>query len=147
MKGKTLGGTVLEEESFIGRIVFAGQYDPATYFVLKKSNQAIRALRSLDKGEMDAVILNEQQFGGLGSLQLQKPLDAVFTSEEIPLMGVVADGAATTEEERSRFSKALEGMCADAEGNKLCRLFGVETFTSVEPGVFDPMIKLWAKGN
>jgi len=147
LKGKSLGGTVLEEQSYIGKIVFAGKYDPASFFVLKKSSQAIRALRALDKGELDAVILNEQQFGGLGSLHLQTPLAAVFTSEEIPLMGVVANSATTTAEERVRFSKALEGMCADTEGKKLCELFGVEAFAAVDPAVFEPMVKLWDKGS
>jgi ABC-type phosphate/phosphonate transport system substrate-binding protein len=146
LKGKTLGGTALEEPSFIGKIVFAGKYDPDTFFVLQKSNQAIRALRSLNKGELDAVILNEQQFGGLSSLQMDTALEAVFTSEEIPLMGVVANSATTTEDERARFGKALEGMCSDSEGKKLCELFGVEAFATVDSAVFDPMIKLWATG-
>jgi len=146
LKGKTLGGTALEEPSFIGKIVFAGKYDPASFFVLKSSNQAIRALRALDKGELDAVILNEQQFGGLASLQMKTPLEAIFTSEEIPLMGVVANSATTTAEERARFSKALEGMCTDAEGKKLCDLFGVESFVTVDAAVFEPMGKLWTEG-
>lgn len=146
LKGKTLGGTVLEEPSFIGKIVFAGKYDPASFFVLKPSNQAIRALRALDKGELDAVILNEQQFGGLGSLHMEKPLEAVFESEEIPLMGVVANSAITTAEERARFGKALEEMCTDAEGKKLCELFGVESFVNVDAAVFEPMVKLWTEG-
>jgi len=146
LKGKTLGGTVLEEPAFIGKIVFAGKYDPASFFVLKPSNQAIRALRSLDKGELDAVILNEQQYAGLASLQMKTPLEAIFTSGEIPLMGVVANSVTTTAEERARFGKALEGMCTDNEGKKLCELFGVEAFTSVDAAVFEPMIKLWAEG-
>jgi len=143
LKGKTLGGTPLEEQAFIGKIVLAGKVDPASFFVLKPGNQAIRALRSLDKGELDAVILNEQQYAALPSLGLQPPVEAIFTSEEIPLMGVVADSQGTTPEERVRFGKALEGMCADAEGKKLCELFGIESFASVEPAVFEPMVKLW----
>jgi len=146
LKGKTLGGTVLEEPAFIGKIVFAGKYDPASFFVLKPSNQAIRALRSLDKGELDAVILNEQQYAGLASLQMKTPLEAIFTSGEIPLMGVVANSVTTTAEERTRFGKALEGMCTDTEGKKLCELFGVDAFTSVDAAVFEPMVKLWAEG-
>jgi hypothetical protein len=146
LKGKTLGGTVLDEPLFIGRIVFAGKYDPAGFFVLKPSNQAIRALRSLDKGELDAVILNEQQFAGLSSLHLATPLEAVFTSEKIPLMGVVASSATTKAKERARFSKALEEMCIDPEGKKLCDMFGVESFASVDAAVFEPMVKLWAEG-
>jgi len=147
LKGKTLGGTVLAEQAFIGKIVFAGKVDLASFFVLKTSNQAIRALRALDKGELDAVILNEQQFSGLPSLHLQTPLDVVFTSEEVPLMGVVANSATTTSEERARFGKALAEMCTDAEGKKLCDLFGVESFGAVDAAVFDPMIKLWAEGS
>ncbi len=146
LKGKTLGGTVLEEPEFLGKIVFAGKYNPSSDFVSKPSNQAIRALRALDKAELDAVILNEQQFGALTSLPMQTPLEAVFTSEEIPLMGVVADSAKTTPEERARFGKALEGMCSDTKGKKLCDLFGVESFAAVDAAVFEPMIKLWAEG-
>ena len=143
LKGKTLGGTPLEEQAFIGKIVLDGKIDPATFFALKPTNQAIRALRSLEKGELDAVILNEQQFAALPSLNLQPPVEAIYTSEEIPLMGVVADSETTTAEERARFAKALEGMCADAEGKKLCDLFGIESFASVDPAVFEPMVKLW----
>lgn len=146
LRGKTLGGTVLEEPEFIGKIVFAGQFDPAEFFALKPSRQAIRALRAMDGGELDAVILNGQQGAGLASLPLKNPVEAVFTSEEIPLAGVAADGKATTTEERGRFGKALEGMCADAEGKKLCDLFGVEAFVPADPAAFEPMIQLWEKG-
>lgn len=146
LKGKTLGGTVLEEPEFVAKIVFKGQYDPASFFVPKPSNQAIRALRALDKGELDAVLLNEQQYSALASLKLATPATAIFTSETIPLMGVVADEAHTSAEERARFAKALEGMCADAEGKKLCDLFGVEGFAPAPPTLFEPMVKLWDGG-
>lgn len=143
LKGKTLGGTVLEEPEFIAKVVFAGKYRLAEDFALKPTNQPVRALRALDKGELDAVVLNEQQHGALSALKLENPVEAVFTSEEIPLMGVVADSARTTAEERARFGKALAGMCADAEGKKLCDLFGVESFAVVDPAVFEPAAALW----
>jgi len=143
LKGKSLGGTPLEESAFINKIVLDRKVDLSTFFVLKPTNQAIRALRSLNKGDLDAVILNEQQYAALPSLNLQPPVEAIFTSEEIPLMGVVADSQGTTPEERARFGKALEGMCTDAEGKKLCELFGIDSFASVDPALFDPMVKLW----
>jgi hypothetical protein len=37
-------------------------------------------------------------------------------------------------------------MCTDAEGKKLCDLFGVESFAAVDAAVFDPMVKLWTEG-
>jgi hypothetical protein len=36
-------------------------------------------------------------------------------------------------------------MCTDTEGAKLCQLFGVDSFISVDAAVFEPMIKLWTK--
>jgi hypothetical protein len=146
LKGKTLGGTVLEEPEFIGRIVFAGKTDPKTFFQLQPSRQAIRALRAVDAGELDAVILNGQQNAGLGSLSLKTPLEPVFTSAEIPLMGMAADEKATSAGDRTRFAKALTGMCDDAEGRKLCELFGVEAFVPADPAAFEPMIRLWKQG-
>lgn len=143
LKGKSLSGTPLEETAFVGKIVMAGKYDPASYFDLKPNNQAIRALRALDKGELDAVLLTESQYAALTSLNLPNPVETIFTSEPIPLMGVVANGKSTTVEERERFAKALEGMCGDAEGKKLCDLFGIDSFNSVNPAIYEPMVKLW----
>lgn len=147
LQGLSLGGTVLAEPAFIDKIVFAGQYELAQHFQLKPSKLAIRTLRSLDKGELDAVILNEQQYSGLSALHLQSSLEVVFISADIPLMGVVANSSATTEEERARFSLALEHMCSDTEGQKLCQLFGVESFNPVDSRVFEPLINLWIKGS
>lgn len=144
LQGHSLGGSVLEEPEFVSRIVLGGAFDLAR-FDLKPSRQAIRALRSLDRGELDAVMLNEQQYSALGALHLKTPLDVIFTSEEIPMVGVAANDKITTADERSRFVKALESMCGDAEGKKLCDLFGVQAFVAVDPRVFDRVARLWAR--
>lgn len=143
LKGKTIGGTVFEEPDFLAKIVFAGNPDPATFFNIQPSRQAIRALRSLDKGELDAVLLNGQQFAALGSLPLKTPLVAVFTSKDIPLMGLVANSQKSKPDERERLAKALQGMCTDTDGKKLCELFGIEAFVAADSASIDPMIPLW----
>ena len=143
LKGKSMGGTVFEEPDFLTKIVFAGNPDPAKFFNIQPSRQAIRALRSLDKGELDAVLLNGQQYAALGSLPLKTPLAAVFTSEDIPLMGLVANSQKSKPEERQRLAKALQGMCTDTDGRKLCDLFGIEAFVAADSAAIDPMIKLW----
>lgn len=143
LKGKAIGGTVLEEPDFLQRIVFAGKLDPRSAFELKPSRQAIRALRALDKGELDAVLVNGQQFAALGSLPLQNPMEAIYTSGDIPLMGMVADSQASSASERERLARALQGMCGDSEGKKLCELFGIEAFVPASPGAIEPMITLW----
>lgn len=143
LKGKTLGGTPLEEPLFLERIVFRGRVAPATFFEIKAARQALRALRQLAKGELDAVIVNEQQYHALGSLPFANQLEVLFSSDSIPLMGVVADERSTTAEERARFLKAISSMCSDAAGKKLCDLFGVEGFVGVDPADYQQVISLW----
>ena len=146
LKGKTVGGAVFDEPEFMRKIVFSGKIDPAQFFDVKPSRQVLRALRSLDKGELDAVILNGQQFSALGSLQLKTPMEAVFTSADIPLMGMTANSKTTKAEDRARLAKALEGMCDDQEGKKLCDMFGVEAFVPANASAIEPMSKLWNQG-
>lgn len=146
LSGRSLGGTVLEEPEFVRRIVFAGKIDPQTYFDLKPSRHALRALRALDKGELEAVILNGQQSAALTALDLKNPTATVFTSSDIPLMGMSANSSTTTHEERQRLATALQGMCADPDGKKLCGLFGVEAFVAADPAAFRPLIDLWDGG-
>lgn len=146
VKGKLVGGTVFEESEFIKRIVFAGKLDPQKDFSLKPSKQAIRALRALDKGELDAILLNGQQFAALASLPLTHELDSVFTSDQIPLMGLVANKETSTAEERNRFAQALSDMCKDADGKKLCELFAIDAFVPASQPAIQPAISLWDKG-
>lgn len=146
VKGKQVGGTVFEEAEFIRRIVFAGKLDPQKDFSLKPSKQAIRALRALDKGELDAVLLNGQQFAALASLPLTHELDSVFTSAPIPLMGLVANQEASSNEDRTRFAKALSDMCKDPDGKKLCELFAIDAFVPASQAAIQPAIGLWDRG-
>ena len=147
LKGKTIGGTVFEEAGFIRKIVFAGKINPEQDFQLKASKQAIRALRALDKGELDAVLLNGQQFAALGSLPLTHELDSVFTSAPLPLMGLVANQESSTSDERARFAKSLANLCKDPDGMKLCGLFAIDAFVPASPAAINPMISLWNKSH
>lgn len=146
LKGKSLGGTLLEEPAFLEKIVFDGKLDPASFFNLKPGRQAIRALRALDKGEVDAVILNGQQYAALTSLPLQNPLEAIHVSSGIPLMGMLADSQASTAEDRARLARSLESLCTDPEGKKLCDLFGIEAFVPANTAAFDALAARWNGG-
>lgn len=146
LKGKAIGGAVFDQPEFMKKIVFDQRIDPVQFFDIKPSHQTLRALRALDKGELDGVILNGQQYSALSSLQMKTPLEARFTSDDIPLMGMTANSKLTTTEDRARLTQALEGMCADPEGKKLCDVFGVEAFVAASPSTIDPMIKRWTQG-
>ncbi len=146
LKGKTLGGSLLGESSFLKRIIFEGKIDPTSFFVLRPSRRVLRSLRNLVKGELDAVMLNSQQYRALGALPFAAELRVVFTSAEFPLVGVVANGKKTTAEQRKRFANALTGLCEHQEGRQLCELFGVEDFVPVGMDAFKKVIYLWDAG-
>ena len=99
LKGKTLGGSFVEETVFLKRVILQGKVDPASFFILKGSRQVLRSLRALVKGDLDAVMVNSQQYHALGSLPFASELEVAFTSEEVPLVGLVANGKRTTGDE------------------------------------------------
>jgi hypothetical protein len=144
LKGKTLGGTHLGEPRFLKKIVFKSKIDPAKHFKLKPTRRALRALRNLSKGrKLDAVILNQQQFKSLGSLPFAKKLEVVFTSEPIPLVGLLANTKKTTKHERGRITQALSSMCTHDKGKELCQMFGVESFGPANAKAYQDIMTLW----
>ena len=143
LKGKTLGGNLLDEPVFLKRIVFAGKIDPATHFQLEPSKRALRALRKLAKGQLDAVMVNAQQYRALSGLPFAKDLAPAFTSAKLPLLGLAASDKRTKPADRDRMAKAMAGLCADSKGKEICDLFGLQAFSAVKPGDYQTVIELW----
>ncbi len=143
LKGKTLGGSLVDEPAFFKRVILQGKVDPESFFTLKSSRRVLRSLRDLAKGDLDAVVVNSQQYRALGSLPFASELEVAFTSEDVPLVGVVANGQRTSEDERNRFSQALSKICDHREGKQLCELFGVEKFVGADMQAFNKVIELW----
>ena len=143
LEGKTMGGVLVDEPVFFKRVILKGKVNPETFFILKSSRRVLRSLRALVKGTLDAVVVNSQQYRALGSLPFADELEIAFTSEEVPLVGVVANGQKTTPGERTRFTQALSKICTHREGKQLCELFGVETFIPADMQVFTKVIELW----
>ena len=143
LKGKTLGGSLVDEPAFFKRVILQGKVDPESFFTLKSSRRVLRSLRALVKGDLDAVVVNSQQYRALGSLPFASELEVAFTSEDVPLVGVVANGQRTTTDERNRFSQALSKICDHKEGKQLCELFGVEKFVPADVQAFKKVIELW----
>lgn len=143
LKGKAVGGALVEEPEFLKRVVLQGKADPQSFFTLKGSQRVLHCLRALTKGELDGVIVNSQQYRALGSLPFAGELEVAFTSEEVPLVGLMANGKLTTADERNRFARALSRVCTHQEGRQLCELFGVENFVPADLQAFQKVIDLW----
>lgn len=142
LKGKSLGGSLLSEPRFVDRLVFKGRAVLAD-FETRPTTQALKALRALNDRELESVLVSDPQFRSLPSLPFAGELEAVFTSDPIPLMGVVADEARTTPDERKRLQKALAGFCEHKEGRQFCELFGIDAFLPANASTYDAMRALW----
>jgi hypothetical protein len=145
LQGKRLGGSVLEEVDFLRRVVFQGQLDPRTHFQLKPQRRVLRDLKALAKGELDAVMLNQIQYDGLGSLPFGKDLEAIFASPPMPLVGLAIDETRVPAADRKKMTDALTRMCTQGEGAKLCELFGVEAFVPVPADAYAQVIGRWSQ--
>lgn len=143
LKGKTLGGLLVSEPEFLKRVVFQSKVDPVSFFELRESSRILRSLREVAKGELDAIIINSQQFRAIGSLPFANELLVVFTSGGVPLVGAVANKQVTTGDQRDRFSKALGRLCDHPDGKHLCELFGVDTFVPADMKAFREVIEQW----
>jgi len=142
LKGRSLGGTVLEEPRFVERVIFQGRHRLLD-FDARPTNQALKALRALHERELEAVIINDAQFRSLDSLPFAAELEVLFTSEPVPLMGVVADAQRTTPDERRRLQKAMQGFCQNPEGKGFCELFGIDAFLPANESLYDAVRALW----
>ena len=143
LAGKTLGGPWLGDLEFLKRVVFQRQIDPASHFRLKPSRRVLRALRQLDRGRLDAVLVNRPQFEGLAALPFGKNLQSIYTSASLPQMGIAADEKRSSARDRQKMLRALRGMCTHQDGKKLCELFGIDSFDLPDGKLFDSVIKAW----
>lgn len=143
LAGKTLGGPWLEDPEFLKRVVFKRKIDPARHFKLKPGRRVLRALRKLDRGRLDAVLVNRPQFEGLSSLPFGKKLRSIYTSEPLPQMGILADQQRSSAGDRKKMVRALRQMCGNPDGKKLCELFGIDSFELPDGKLFESAIKSW----
>ncbi len=142
LKGKKIGGPWLGDVDFLRRVVFAGRLDPKS-LVLQPDKRALRALRKLDAGKLDAVLLSRQQEKSLSELPFGKNLQVIFSSQPLPQVGITADGRRSSEADRQRMQKAMEAMCSHKKGKKLCELFNLEAFAKAGPENYAKVIEQW----
>lgn len=145
LKGGKMGGTLCTEPRFLKKVVFQGSVKPEEHFKLRPSKRALRPLRDLAAGRLDAVLVNDQQFQALGSLPFGKDLEAVFTSKPLPLPAVYADTTRGNKRDRERFGKAMVAFCGHPEGKSFCDLFGIDSFKPVDATAFKEVRALWNK--
>ena len=142
LKGHTLSGNVLYEDvRFINRIIFNGKIDIDTYFKPTPTLRPLSALRKLNTGGVDAVLVNEMQYRALQTMPLFKEIDTVYISQPIPALGLMMNDTAVNNGIRDRVVTAVGQMCAIDEGRDICRNFGLEGFNPIKEGQLSDVLR------
>ena len=142
LKGKKLGGTPFAETAFVEKVVFEGKY-PLAGYTLDKSTKALKTLRDLSEGTVDAALVTDQQYSSLKSHPLNQGLEVIFTSKALPLMPMVASKTKTSADDRKKFTATMEKFCSTKDGAQFCEMFGIKGFVKTDEKTFNEARSLW----
>lgn len=144
LKGKTLAGAPLAEADFVERVVLAGRLSFGTDLTATQG-RALSSLRKLCRGDLDAVILDDTENGGLASLPFAGELATIWSSPPLPNTGIFAVQGTATDEDAKALLAATADFCSGDEGSAICETYGISGFRPVPQGVFDGLIGQYGK--
>jgi ABC-type phosphate/phosphonate transport system substrate-binding protein len=139
LKGKTLAGAPITEADFVERVVLGGRFDFGTDITVS-SGRALSSLRQLCHGDLDAVILDDTEHGGLASLPFAGELNTVWSSAPLPNTGIFAVSGMASPGDAKSLLAATADFCSGEEGSAICETYGITGFRTVPEGVFDAVI-------
>ncbi len=133
LKGKILAGNVLyEDKKFINNLIFEKKIDIAKHFKLQPSNRPLSAVRKLDSGQYDAVLLNHMQYSSLKNLDIFKKIEVIHKSPQMPALGLMMITTKTNSAAKPRIVGAVTRMCNQQDTKAACKNFGIDGFDKLE---------------
>lgn len=136
LKGKTLAGTHLQEPEFIERIVLNHALTFGTD-VKVQAMPSLRALRKCNKGEVDAVILDEKEMESLSDLPFGSQLEPFFASKPLPNTGFMAIQNGPSAADIKSFAAATAAFCSFEDGKTICKDFDIQGFKPVNDSFYE----------
>jgi len=127
LKGKKVAGAVLYNPTFVTNILFGGEIK-ASDVTLVNEPRPLSGLRSVNKGEVDAAVVDRSVLAHMASLPFAADLAVIHTSTTLPLPVVVAlpGGAKYI----GAFKAKMSDLCGAPEGKTVCEAAQLE---SIEP--------------
>ena len=144
LKNKTVAGSSLSEPEFVEKIVFEGALKLGPD-VKAKQMSGLPSLKALRAGEVDAVVLDAQEYQSLPALPFASEFATIFTSKPITNTGIMAVGKNADDTAIKALIEATKGFCATPEGKNLCTTFQITGFEPASQSDYDDLIKRWGK--
>jgi hypothetical protein len=144
LKGKILAGSTLAEQEFVQKIILEGALKLGTD-VTAKPMSGLPALKALHAGEVNAVVLDGQEYQSLPGLPYASEFETIYTSKPITNTGILAIGKNTDDASIKALLEATKTFCSTAEGKDICATFQISGFEPASKSDYNALIKAWAK--
>jgi hypothetical protein len=145
LPGKSLAGAPLAEAEFVERVVLGGRFSFGTDLTATQG-RALSSLRKLLRGDLEAVILDDTEHGGVPSLPFAGELATIWSSEPLPNTGIFTVQGTTTDDDARALLAATGDFCSGEEGAAICATYGISGFRPVPDGVFEALIRQYGQG-
>jgi ABC-type phosphate/phosphonate transport system substrate-binding protein len=145
LKGKVLVSNHLQSPHFLSSVAFEGKIDVEKFFELKPTPSPLKGLKSVNRGEAAATLLDDEQLKNMKLLPFAASLRVLYTSAAIPPMPLVAFGKNAHPEDRAALAKLLVGMCSSAKGREVCKSLQIEKFTPPDQAAYEKAIHRFEK--
>jgi ABC-type phosphate/phosphonate transport system substrate-binding protein len=142
LKGKVLSGNVLYEDArYINRMIFNNLVDISKDFKLQPTPRPLSAVRKINTGGVDAVLINQMQYLSLKKIPSTfQNLEVIYKSPDLPRLGFMMIDSSGNSEVKDEILKAIVKMTALEEGKKVCENFGITGFQNLQPEKIDEAI-------
>lgn len=145
LQGKRLASNHVQNVKFVSRVVFGGQFDAASYFKLQPTVSPLKPFKQLDRGEADAILVNDAQLISAKSLPIGPNLRVVYSSAALPPFPMVAFDNVVKPEEREKMRKTVLGMCSTPGGASVCKSLQITRFEPMDPNAFKKALESYCQ--
>ena len=148
LKGKTVAGNVFKEDSrFINKFIFNGKIDAYSYFKTSFTTSVRASVRNLQKGKLDAILLNHRDYVKFKSRKDFESLEIIYTSESIPALGLMMNDSPYNRSMKDKFLNAVIKMNTMQEAQTMFNANGMDGFRKINTGLIDNAISKFDSGN
>lgn len=141
-KGKALATDHADDPRFLERVVAAGQFT-LDDFQLRVTRRPLQTTRQVLDGEAACALIDDSQLAELSHLPDADGVRAVWNSQELPQMVVVALPEAPADERRE-FQANLSRLCSE-EGAAICAEVGIVSLAASSFGEYASVVTAYGQ--
>jgi hypothetical protein len=141
LQGKRLASNHLQDLRYVSRVIFGGKIDAERYFQLQPTNSPIKPFKSVDRGEADAALVDDDQYVHMKTLPFGKTLAVVYSSDPAPPYPVISFDDNVKGGDREAVRKAILGFCSSKGGVEICKSLRVTRFQAPDTRLYSAALE------